>query len=448
MRDQSASIQRGAGQIAAIEPAAASSAAMRRIAVASFVGSTIEFYDFFIYGIAAALVFSDAFFPALGSAQATFASFATLGVAFVARPLGAILFGHLGDRLGRKRTLVSTLLVMGFATVGVGLMPTANQIGILAPVLLVVLRIIQGLAAGGEWAGASLFATENAPKAKRGFWAMFPSLGGGAALVLGNLTFLATGLFMSEAQFRDFGWRLPFLASVVLVVLGLVIRLKIDETPVFRAEQSRSGPTEAPAKQAFRRQGREILLASGTVIMVPSFTYIGASYLTNYGSRVLELPLTNVLAMGVIGGLAISAGIILGGTLSDRIGRRAVIRRAALVAIPWAALLFPLLDLESTLTFAVGVTVTMFISGVAYGPMSAYLSELFHTSYRYTASGFSYNVAQIIGGAVPPLVATPIIAARGSAFFGLCLAALVGVSLICVSLLRETRGVQLHASDA
>jgi MFS family permease len=416
---------------------------MKRIAFAAFAGSTIEFYDFFIYGTAAALVFPEVFFPALGQAQGTVASFATLGVAFFFRPVGALLFGHFGDRIGRKATLVTTLLLMGLATVVVGLMPTANQIGVAAPLLIVLMRIVQGVAAGGEWAGAALFASENAPSERRGLWSMFPSLGGGAALVLGNGTFLVTGLLMDDDTFVNYGWRIPFLASVVLIAVGLFVRLKIDETPVFRDELRRDRTIKAPMLVAFRRQPREIFLAAGMVIMVPSFTYIGGSYLTNYGRSVLGLGLTHVLSMGIAGGLAISAGIVLGGIWSDRIGRRAVILRAALVAVPWALALFPILELETFFSFAVGVCVTMFISGVAYGPMSAYVSELFATQYRQTAAGFSYNVAQIVGGAIPPLAASAIIASYGGFAFSACLSGFCLVSLLCVLALRETRGLDL-----
>lgn len=416
---------------------------MKRIAFASFAGSTIEFYDFFIYGTAAALVFPEIFFPALGQAEGTVASFATLGVAFFFRPVGALLFGHFGDRLGRKKTLVTTLLVMGIATVLVGLMPTADQIGVAAPLLIVLLRIVQGLAAGGEWAGAALFASENAPEAKRGMWAMFPSLGGGAALILGNTTFLITGLTMSDEDFVSYGWRIPFVGSVVLIAIGLFVRLKIDETPVFKNEQDRDGVATVPVLDAFRSQPREILLAAGMVIMVPTFTYIGGSYLTNYGRTILDLSLTHVLLMGVCGGVAISIGIVIGGIWSDTIGRRGVIKIAAYAAVPWAIVLFPILDVGSTGSFAIGVCVTMFISGLAYGPMSAFVSELFQTRYRYTAAGFSYNVAQIVGGAIPPLVAAAIISATSSFVFGLCLAGLCLVSLVCVLALRETQGDSL-----
>jgi MFS family permease len=437
----------GSHDVTGPEPASdvgeAPPAAMRRVATAAFVGSTIEFYDFFIYGTAAALVFPKIFFPALGAAAGTVAAFATLGVAFVARPLGAVLFGHFGDRLGRKKTLITTLLMMGIATVLVGILPTAAQAGAVAPVALVVLRIVQGLAAGGEWAGAALFAAENAPSSRRGFWAMFPSLGGGAALILGNATFLVTGLSMSDDAFVAYGWRIPFLASVLLIVVGLWIRLRTDETPVFKNALAKGQTSGAPFVSAFKHQTRQILLATGIVIMVPTFTYLGATYLTNYGTSVLKLSRTSVLTMGVLGAVSISVAIIVGGTLSDRLGRRRVILAAAAVAVPWALLVFPVINIGSTFAYGVAIVVTMFISGTAYGPMSAYLSELFDTRYRYTAAGLTYNFAQIIGGAIPPIVGVAITAAVGSFAFGIFLAALCLVSLLCVLALAETRGRDL-----
>ncbi|WP_080748655.1 MULTISPECIES: MFS transporter [Nocardiaceae] len=418
-------------------------AAMRKISIASVAGTTIEFYDFFIYGTAAALVFPQVFFPALGAAAGTVASFATLGVAFFFRPLGAVLFGHFGDKLGRKKTLITTLLVMGIATVLVGLMPTAATIGVAAPILLVLMRILQGLAAGGEWAGAALFTSENAPVGKRGFWSMAPSLGGGIALTLGNLTFLVTGLSMSEEQFVSYGWRIPFIGSLLLVALGLFIRLKIEETPVFRSQVKTNGVTRLPFVEALKSQPRELVLAAGMVICVPSFTYIGSSYLMNYGRRELDLQTNFVLAMGCIAGAAITAGIVLAAIWSDRIGRRPVIIVGASLAVAWSLLLFPILDLGGRTAFGIGVFVTMFISGVACGPLGAYMSELFQTRYRYTAAGLSYNLGNMIGGAIPPLIAAAVTAAYGGFVFGVVLAGFCLVSLVCILLLKETRGNDL-----
>ena len=416
---------------------------MRRVASASFVGSLVEFYDFNIYGFAAALVFGKLFFPALGPAAGTVAAFATLGVAFVARPVGSILFGHFGDRLGRKRTLVTTLLMMGVSTSLVGLMPTAGQIGIVAPILLVLLRVLQGLAAGGEWAGAALFVVENAPKLKRGFWAMFASLGGGAALTLAPVTFLLTGFGMTDEHFLSYGWRIPFLASSALIVIGLYIRLRMDESPVFKTEQAQHGASRVPFFEAFKRQPREILLAGGAMIIAPSFGYLGASYLTSYGATVLGLSRTQVLTMSSIGGAMLTLGIGLAGAYSDRIGRRKVIIAAALVAVPWALILFPLIAIGSTMAFAAGMCFTMFISGCSLGPMSAFMSELFHTRYRYTAAGFSYNIAQIIGGAATPLLAAWMTARYGGLTFGIFLAFLALISLLCILRIAETKEYEL-----
>ncbi|SAK99106.1 general substrate transporter [Caballeronia temeraria] len=416
---------------------------MRRVASASFVGSLVEFYDFNIYGYASALFFGKIFFPALGPAAGTVAAFATLGVAFVARPVGSILFGHFGDRLGRKRTLVTTLLIMGVSTCLVGLMPTVEQIGVAAPILLVVLRILQGLAAGGEWAGAALFAVENAPAPKRGFWAMFASLGGGAALTLAPATFLVTGFAMSDADFAAYGWRIPFITSLVLIAVGLYIRLRMEESAIFTKERDHGGVPRVPLLEAFRRQRREVLLAGGAMIIPPSFGYLGASYMSNYGATALGLGRTEVLALGVIGGLALTFGIWISGFYSDRFGRRTIILAAAIVAVPWALVLFPLMKLGSSGMFGACMCITMFISGCGLGPMSAFMSELFHTRYRYTAAGFSYNIAQIIGGAGTPLLAAWMTPRFGGLTFGVYLAVLSVISLVCVLKLSETKDYDL-----
>ncbi|WP_237440116.1 MFS transporter [Amycolatopsis rubida] len=419
---------------------------MKRVAAASFIGTVIEFYDFGIYGTAAALVFPKLFFPSLGAVAGTVATFATLGVAFVARPIGSILFGHFGDRVGRKTTLITTMLLMGLSTLLVGLMPTAATIGVAAPILIVILRVMQGLAAGGEWGGAVLFASENAPKAKRGFWAMFPSFGGGGAIILSNATFLATAVGMSNETFLAWGWRIPFLASVLLIAVGLWVRLSIDETPVFR-KQAASGVSRTPFLDAFRSQPKQILLATGTTVMTLALTYIGGTYFVTYGTTALKLSRPNVLLAAMLGGVAISVGVVLGALLSDRIGRRRMITIVACVAIVWTLVLFPILDTRSLAAFTIGVPVTMFLSGLATGPLGAFLSEIFHTRYRYTATGLSYSLAGMLGGAIPPLIAEPIITAWGGMAFGILLACVALVSLICVRLIGETKELDLDRED-
>jgi MFS family permease len=419
---------------------------MKRVATASFIGTVIEFYDFGIYGTAAALVFPTLFFPALGTVAGTVASFATLGVAFVARPFGSVLFGHFGDRLGRKKTLIATMLLMGFSTLLVGLMPTAGTIGVAAPILIVLLRILQGLAAGGEWGGAVLFASENAPKAKRGFWSMFPSFGGGIAIILSNATFWATAVGMSNDTFVSWGWRVPFLASILLIGVGLWVRLSIDETPAFK-KQIATGVTRTPFLDAFRSQPKQILLATGTTTMTLSLTYIGGTYLVSYGTSTLKLARPDVLAITVLGGIAISVAVVIGAAVSDRIGRRRMITIVACAAIVWTLLLFPILDTRTLAAFAVGVPVTMFLSGLATGPLGAFLSETFQTRYRYTATGLSYSLAGMLGGAIPPLVAGPIIAAWGGFVFGIILACVAVVSLICVRVIGETKELDIDRDD-
>lgn len=413
---------------------------MRKVALASFMGTVIEFYDFGIYATAAALVFADAFFPALGAQAGTVVSYATLGVAFVARPLGSILFGHFGDRLGRKRTLIATMSLMGLATVLIGLLPTAASIGTVAPVVLVVLRIAQGVAAGGEWAGAALFTSEHSPKEHRGFWAMFTNLGGAFANILALGTFLLTGLYMSDETFAAWGWRLPFLLSIVLLAVGLYIRLRIEETPVFQAEARRRRDGDGlPFKEAFANQWKEILLGAGALVMAFSLGYVGIAFLTNYGTATLDLPRPQVLGAGMFGNLMNCVAIIAGGLLTDHFGRRRVLLVANIVGIPWALALFPVLDTGSLGAFWLGMSVTFLIAGVGFGVAGSFLSELFNTRYRYTAAGLTYSLAAVLGGAIPPLVAASLIGSYGSFVFGIFLSVYCLAGLLCTLALRETR---------
>jgi MFS family permease len=412
---------------------------MRRVGLASFAGSVIEFYDFNIYATASALVFPKIFFPALGPAAGTVASFATLGVAFVARPFGSVVFGHFGDRLGRKKTLVATLLTMGLATLLVGFMPSAAQIGVAAPILLVVLRILQGLAAGGEWAGAALFAAESAPDSRRGFWAMMPALGGGFANMLGSATFLIAGFSMSDATFASWGWRIPFLFSALLVAVGLYIRTKTQETPVFTQQAEGAGTVAVPLLEAVRNQPRQIVRACGLVIMSFAFVYVGVNLLTSFGTTELGIGRSAALWAGIAGGLTLAGGVLAGGMLSDRLGRRRVMLAATSTAVVWALVLFPILEIRTVPAFVIGMVVTEFIAGLGLGPVGALMSETFATRYRYTAAGLCYSIAGVIGGAVPPLVATGLIAAFGTWAFGLFLAFLALLSLISVLATPETR---------
>jgi MFS family permease len=416
---------------------------MRRVAVASCVGTTIEFYDFFVYGTAAALVFPQVFFPALGSTAGTAASFATFAAAFIARPLGAVGFGHYGDWGGRKRTLISTLLLMGVSTVLIGLLPGAATIGVAAPILLVVLRFAQGFAVGGEWAGATLLTAEYAPPQQRGWYAMFPQLGSAIAVVLSSATFLITGLTLgnTDQSFLDYGWRIPFLISIVLVGAGLYVRLRIEETPVFRAAQRQQPTTHTPMREAFTQAPREILLAAGTMTIMFSLFYTGTTYLTSYGTSPTGAGLsrTLVLSIELVAGAVTALITALSAISSDRFGRRTLIMAACAAAAVWSLLLFPLLGTRSPVAFGVGVIVTVGLQGLAYGPTGAFLPETFPTRYRYTGAGLSYNLAGIVGGVLPPLVAAPLAAAFGSLAVGIPLCALALLSLFCAKALIETK---------
>lgn len=416
---------------------------MRKVALASFMGTVIEFYEFGIYGTAAALVFAHVFFPALGEGAGTIVSFVTLGVAFVARPIGSIIFGHFGDRLGRKKTLIATMLIMGICTFLMGLLPTAAAIGAMAPIILIVLRIGQGIAAGGEWAGAALFTSEHAPKASRGFWASFTNVGGAFANILALFTFLLTSTFMTDDQFENWGWRIPFLISIILLLFGLWVRLGMEDTPVFKERNESEEPPTLPFKDAMVSQWREILLASGSLMFALAFGYMGITYLTNYGTATLGLSYPVVLGAGMLGNLINAISMLCSATLSDRIGRRKVLIIVGVVSIPWGLVLFPLLDLGTTAAFWGGVAVTFIVGGMGMGVAGSYLSELFPTRYRYTAAGLSYNGAAILGGAIPPIIASSVIPVFGSLFFGAILSLYGLISVICTLLLRETRHVNL-----
>lgn len=434
-----------------------------RVGAASLIGTTIEYYDFFVYGTAAALVFPTVFFPDASPAMGTIASFATFGVAFFARPVGSILFGHFGDRIGRKRTLVWTLLIMGLSTVLIGLLPGYNEsvfgvfeggIGIWAPIVLVAMRFLQGLAMGGEWAGATLLTAEYAPKGQRGRMAVYPQLGPACAFFLASGTFWIASITVgatSEA-FLDYGWRLPFIASLLLVMVGLWIRLSVEETPVFKNQklnQSReAAPVKLPFGDAIRKQWRQIALAGVAMSTVFSMFYTGSTFLTSYGIGTLEMSRTTILGFGMIAAVVLGFVTSAAAIFSDKVGRRKVIAVAYGAAIVWSLLLFPLLDTGSPFAFLLGVTVSLAIYGVANGPAGALLPEMFQSRFRYTGAGLSYNLGGIIGGAVPPILAAQIVANYSSIWVGVLLAALSAVSLAAILALPETKNNDMEDSPA
>jgi metabolite-proton symporter len=421
---------------------------MKRVAAACFVGSAIEFYDFFIYSTAAALVFPTVFFPHLSAAMATIASMGTFATAFVSRPLGAVAFGHFGDRLGRKKTLVATLLIMGLATVAVGLVPSTAAIGVTAPLILIVLRLLQGFALGGEWAGSALLSAEYAPATKRGRYGMFTPLGNATAAVLSSLTFLGVNCTIGEHSpaFVHWGWRIPFLISAALIGVGLYVRLHIGETPVFAEEKARNLVAKAPLAEVLRLQRREIALAAGSVLGVFSFAFMTISYLATYAHTHLGYSRNVVLFAGVLGGLAEIALIALSATLSDRVGRRRMMLIGWAACLPVSLVVIPLVDTGKPIFYVLAIVSMLAVAAIGRGPIAAFFPELFATGYRYSGSALALNLAGVVGGAVPPLIAGTLQATYGSWAIGIMLAIIAAVSLVCTYLLPETNGTALRST--
>jgi MFS family permease len=437
-----------------LAPNAPDRRSLRKVGAASMIGTTIEYYDFFVYGTAAALVFPAVFFSSATPTMATLASFATFGVAFFARPVGSIAFGHFGDKVGRKRTLVWTLLIMGLSTVAVGFLPGYHTgafglfeggIGMWAPVILVSMRFLQGFAMGGEWAGATLLTAEYAPKNQRGRMAVYPQLGPAFAFFLASGTFFVASVTIGATSdtFLSIGWRFPFIASLLLIMVGLWIRLTVEETPVFkkqRENQQREGaPAKLPFADAIRKQWQQILTSGLAISTLFAMFYTGSTFLTSYGISELEFTRTMILGFGMIAALVLAVATAGAAILSDQVGRKKVIAASYVGAFIWSLALFPLLDTGSPIAFLIGVTITLSLYGISNGPAGALLPEMFQSRFRYTGAGLSYNLAGIVGGAIPPLLATQLVANHSSIWVGVMLAGLSAVSLLCVLALPETK---------
>ncbi|MBO0896160.1 MFS transporter [Arthrobacter sunyaminii] len=395
-------------------PASALGASPRKVATASLIGTTVEYYDFFIYGTAAALVFPKLFFPESSPLVATMLAFATLGVGFLARPLGGVVFGHFGDRVGRKKMLVISLVGMGAATCLMGVLPTYAQIGIAAPILLTLLRLVQGFMVGGEWGGAVLMAVEHAPPGKRGFYGAFPQTGAPAGVGLATVAFLIVSQ-LPDDEFLAWGWRIPFLISAVLVIVGLFIRLSISESPAFAAAREEQELVKMPFVEAFRRHSKEIFLVAGTYLSQGVFAYICMSYFVNYGTTVTDI--TRTQALGGVFVAAVVASILypLFGALSDAIGRKTVylIGALAMGLCIWPA--FTLINTGNPWLFMLAVVL---VFGVAMSPAGgatgALFSMVFSPEVRYTGSSVGYTISQICGAAFAPMIATALLASTGT----------------------------------
>ncbi|KAA0113053.1 MFS transporter [Mycolicibacterium sp. P9-22] len=402
-----------------------------RAAVASFVGTTVEFYDFLIYGTAAALVFPKLFFPTASPAAGVLLSFATFGVGFVARPLGGIVFGHFGDRVGRKRMLVYSLLLMGGSTVAMGLLPTYATLGVGAPVLLTLLRLLQGFAVGGEWGGATLMAVEHAPAHRKGFYGAFPQMGAPAGTAIATLAFYAVSQ-LPDHQFLSWGWRIPFLASAILIAIGLVIRLSLTESPDFAAVQARSAVVRLPIAEAFRRHWRQILLVAGAYLSQGVFAYICVAYLVSYGTSVAGIDRGDALFGVFVAAVVAVFSYPLFGALSDRVGRKPVFV-GGVVAMGAAVLpTFALINTGRPGPFLVALVL---IFGLAMAPAAGVTGSLFSLVFdadvRYSAVSIGYTMSQVIGSAFAPTIAVALYSATGTS--DSIAAYLIGVSVVSVA---------------
>jgi MFS family permease len=424
---------------------------MRRVAVAALAGTSIEWYDFFIYGTAAALVFPVVFFPSdVPQYVALIASFSTFAVGFVARPVGGILFGHFGDRVGRKTTLVTALLLMGIATMLIGLLPSYATIGPLAPIALIVLRFAQGLAVGGQWGGAMLLVTENAPPERRGFYGAFAQAGAPVGVVLANVAFLLVAGLVSSEALIEWAWRIPFLFSILLIGLSMYIQLKIEDTPAFArlkaidnaaAKTRAARPARSPVLDALARYPRQIALAAGAFLAVQVPFYIHITWVIAYGTTPdgLALSRTTMLLGVLIAAVVQVPALFIASAYSDRNGRRGIYMAGAVFTGLWSFALFPLIDTGSLLWISVGLALGQIGVSMMYGPQAALLAELFPTDVRYSAASLGYQFGAILGGGLAPVIATALLhemqsTVGVSAYMALSCA----ITLISIVLLKET----------
>ncbi|KGT47674.1 MULTISPECIES: MFS transporter [Acinetobacter] len=411
-----------------------------RVLTASLVGTTIEFFDFYIYATAAVIIFPHLFFPAsTDPTTATIQSLATFAIAFIARPIGAALFGHLGDRIGRKATLVAALLTMGLSTVAIGLLPTYQQIGIVAPLLLALCRLGQGLGLGGEWSGAVLLATENAPDGKRAWYGMFPQLGAPLGFILATGSFLTLGAFMSEAQFMQWGWRIPFICSSLLVIMGLWIRLKLHETPAFQKVLSKQKEVNVPFVQVFKKHSGMLVL--GTIAAICTFVvfYLTTVFALNWGTTKLGYSRAEFLELQLIATLCFAAFIPLSAVFAEKFGRKTTSIGVCIISAIFGLFFADMLESGSTVVVFLFLCIGLAIMGLTYGPIGTVLSEIFPTSVRYTGSALTFNLAGIFGASFAPLIATKLATGYGLYAVGYYLTAASILSLLAFLLIRETK---------
>ena len=424
---------------------------IRKVALTSLAGTSIEWYDFFLYGTAAAIIFPKAFFPSdMPAMVALIASFSTFAVGFLARPLGGIIFGHFGDRVGRKQTLVLALLIMGTSTTLIGLLPTYATIGYIAPLILVLLRFVQGLAIGGQWGGAMLLVTESAPADKRGWYGAYAQAGAPIGVILANLAFLGVSGSMSEDAFLDWGWRLPFLASIVLIGVSLYVQLNLEDTEAFKKlanNQSEKSIEDMPSRRSpivevIVNYPKRIFLAAGAFLSIQVTFYILIAFIMAYGvnSPSVMLSRDTMLTAVLVAAMIMVPAQFWAAGLSDRVGRKRVYLWGAALSGIWAFALFPLVDTGNVYIVTGAIAVGLIFTGMQYGPQAAFFTELFSTEVRYSGASLGYQIGAILGGALAPTIAVMLWNTYGVAYVSVYMAIAALATLFCVSRLSETSG--------
>ncbi len=416
------------------------------------VGTSIEWYDFFIYAQAAGVVLGPLFFAPAGETFGQIVAWASLGISFLFRPLGAIVAGHLGDRLGRKQMLVLTLILMGAATALIGVLPTYAQIGIFAPILLVLLRILQGFSAGGEWGGAALMSVEHAPKGKRGFFGAYPQIGVPIGMMLATATLWILTTSLTEEQFLSWGWRVPFLFSIALIFVGYIIRRAVEESPIFAELQERKASSSAPLKTLFQRNTKEVVLSALIFIANNAAGYLLIAFFSSYATRPVEAgglglerpPVLLATTLSAIGWLAFT---LWGGVISDRIGRVRTFQIGYVLLGLWAIPMWALINTGNIYLYFVALLVMTVGLGLSYGPQAALYAEMFPADIRYSGVSIGYAIGAILGGAFAPMIAELVFGKTGQIWtVGLYIVVVCIISLVAVSLVKTKNDVPLNTT--
>ncbi len=421
-----------------MQTASPQSPSMAKIASASFIGTAIEYYDFYIYATAVALVIGPIFFPPNDAAVQSLNAFVTFGIAFIARPIGSIVFGHFGDKIGRKAVLVASLLLMGISTTLIGLLPGYGHIGVAAPILLCILRFLQGLGLGGEWGGAALLATEYAPKGKRAWYGMFPQLGPSVGFLAASGIFYVLSVTLSDADFKAWGWRIPFLLSAVLVFVGLYVRLSLAETPIFKTVLKNKTTLQTPFLEILKYHSKPLILGSLSMVVCYALFYIATVFTLSHGVNQLGFTRSEFLPLlcGAIVFMAIATPI--SAKLCDIYGRKPVLIVGGIAAFLSGFTMAPLLA-SGTLGIFIFLALTLFLMGLTFAPMGALLPELFPTNVRYSGASTAYNLGGILGASCAPFAAQKLVNMGGISYVGLYISAAAVISLLAVVMMQETQ---------